>query len=166
MNLHDIHTLFAYNEWAHARIFTCIDRLNDEQISHPLGGSFPSLRDTLAHVAGAEWVWLERFKGVSPSSFPPWLTGSSYAELKAKLAEVSRDRAVYLAGLTEEDLARPLAYRNLAGKEAVLPLGLLFQHVVNHSTYHRGQLVHYLRQLGAEAVATDYVLYQIELGKG
>lgn len=166
MNLRDANTLFAFNEWAHARLLGCIDRLTEEQISRPLGGSFTNLRDTLAHIVGAEALWLERWQGTSPTSFPAWLPTATYAELKEILTDVGARRHAFLSRLTEEDLDRPLAYRNLAGVEAELPLSVLFQHLVNHSSYHRGQIVTLLRQLGAEATGTDYVLYQLEMRKG
>src|SRR5215470_303743 len=59
-----------YNYWARDRQLQVCSRLTPEQWLRPLGNSFSSIRDTLAHMAGGEWVWLERCKGKSPQSLP------------------------------------------------------------------------------------------------
>jgi uncharacterized damage-inducible protein DinB len=48
--------LFAYNYWARDRQLEACAALTQEQFQRPLGNSFSSLRDTLAHLVGAEWV--------------------------------------------------------------------------------------------------------------
>jgi len=77
---------------------------------------------------------------------------------------VQKERALFLADLTEERLEQPVVYRNLKGEEYRQRLGVLLQHLVNHSTYHRGQVATLLRQVGAVLPVTDYVVYRIELG--
>ena len=62
--------LFAYNYWARDRQLEACAALTQEQFQRPLGNSFSSLRDTLAHLVGAEWVWLERWRGRSPRALP------------------------------------------------------------------------------------------------
>jgi uncharacterized damage-inducible protein DinB len=42
-------------------------------------------------------------------------------------------------------------------------LAPILQHVVNHSTYHRGQIATMLRQLGTKAIPTDLIAYHREL---
>jgi uncharacterized damage-inducible protein DinB len=80
-------------------------------------------------------------------------------DLRARLARVEAERAAFLSGLTDEDLERPLAYRTLDGTAHTTRLLDLLLHVVNHSTYHRGQLTTLLRQAGGAPPATDYVVY-------
>ena len=62
--------LFAYNYWARDRQLEACAALSPEQFERPLGNSFSSMRDTLAHLVGAEWVWLERLRGRSPEALP------------------------------------------------------------------------------------------------
>ena len=71
MNAEDIRNLFEYNAWANHRSLEAAAALTPEQFTRDLGSSFKSVRDTLAHIAAAEWIWLERFHGRSPSGFPP-----------------------------------------------------------------------------------------------
>ncbi len=60
--------MFQYNHWADRRMLDACAALTNEQFTRDLGSSFSSVRDTLAHLYGAEWIWNERFKGRSPSA--------------------------------------------------------------------------------------------------
>ena len=70
MSPDEIRQLFDYNAWANQRSLDAAAALTAEDFTKPLGSSFSSVRDTLAHIWGAEWLWLERFQGVSPASLP------------------------------------------------------------------------------------------------
>jgi uncharacterized damage-inducible protein DinB len=155
----EMRDLYAYNRWANRRVLDAAARLSPEQLSRDLGSSFPSVRETLAHVLAAEWVWLTRWRGSSPPGLPESWDLSSLEVVRAQWAEVEADQRAFVEGLDEAALDRVVAYRDTRGTPYENPLGQLLRHVVNHSTYHRGQVITMLRQLGAEAVATDYVVY-------
>jgi len=70
MSPEDMRQLYDYNAWANHRSLEAASSLTPEQFTHALGSSFSSVRDTLAHIYGGEWIWLERFQGRSPSSLP------------------------------------------------------------------------------------------------
>ena len=159
MTLDDLHSLYAYNAWANARFYESNEGLDETRRTAPLESSFPSVIDTLGHIVGAEWIWLSRWQGASPAGFPEWLQAPSLEDLRSRLSRVESERAEYLAGLSENDLQRPLAYTLLNGTASSTRLLDLLLHVVNHSTYHRGQLTTLLRQVGATPPATDYVVY-------
>jgi len=110
-----------------------------------------------------EWAWLLRWKGESPSSPPHWAGAQDYESLTARLSEVQADRASFLASLKEIDLGRPITYRNIKGEQSQSILADLLLHLVNHSTYHRGQLTTLLRQLGSTPLATDLLLFRREV---
>lgn len=155
----ELRELYAYDRWANRRVLDAASRLSPEELARDLGSSFPSILATLAHVLGAEWIWLERWRGTSPPGFPESWDLSSLESVRARWAEVEADQRAFVEGLDEPALDRVVAYRDTRGIPYENPLGQLLRHVVNHSTYHRGQIVTLLRQLGAEAVATDYVVY-------
>lgn len=159
MTLDDLRSLYTYNAWANARFFEAIAGLDEARRTAPLESSFPSVIATLGHIVGAEWIWLSRWQGTNPSGFPDWLQAPILEDLRSRLSRVESDRATYLAGLSEEDLQRPLDYKLLNGTASSTRLLDLLLHVVNHSTYHRGQLTTLLRQVGATPPATDYVVY-------
>jgi uncharacterized damage-inducible protein DinB len=159
MTLDDLRSLYTYNAWANARFFEAIEGLDETRRTAPLESSFPSVIATLGHIVGAEWIWLSRWQGTSPSASPGWLESPKLEALRARLSGVESERAAFLSGLTDEDLERPLAYRTLDGTAHTTRLLDLLLHVVNHSTYHRGQLTTLLRQAGGAPPATDYVVY-------
>src|SRR5256714_12419926 len=68
MTPEEIRLLYDYNAWANRRSMEAAAALTLEQFIKPLGSSFSSVRDTLAHIYGAEWIWLERFQGHSPAA--------------------------------------------------------------------------------------------------
>ncbi len=150
--------LFGYGSWANALVLAAAEALPPEQFDAAIASSFPSLGATLAHMIGAEWIWLRRWLGESPPA-PAWAAKPNLAELKAQLAAIESERSAYLAGLSGADFDRVVPYRNLAGKPYSNLLSDLIRHVVNHSTYHRGQIATQLRQLGHTPPSTDLIAY-------
>jgi uncharacterized damage-inducible protein DinB len=159
MNKEDIQFLYEYNRWANACVLDAVSRLSAEAFTRDLASSHPSVRDTLAHILAAEWIWLRRWQGVSPNALFNPADFSDIGSLRARWAEVEREQADFVESIVEESLATVIAYTNTKGEEWKYPLGQMMQHVVNHSSYHRGQVTTMLRQLGAEAVATDFLVF-------
>jgi uncharacterized damage-inducible protein DinB len=153
----DVLELFAYNRWANERTLGSLTPLTDEQLSRPLGGSFPTILATAAHIAAAEWIWLSRWTGFSPDAMPEWAERPSLEPLRLKFVEIETSRSTFVNSLGEEDVARPLSFTLLNGSSDTQTLAILFQHVVNHGSYHRGQIASMLRQVGATAQATDLI---------
>jgi uncharacterized damage-inducible protein DinB len=157
MKVADVTELFAYDAWANARVFEVAEALTPERLQARLASSFPSVRDTLGHLVGAAWIWLRRWRGESPAA-PAW-TRAELPEIRRQLAIVETDRAAFLAGLTDADFDRPFDYRNLKGEPQHDRLGGTLLHVVNHGTYHRGQVATQLRQLACTPPNTDLIAY-------
>jgi uncharacterized damage-inducible protein DinB len=164
MTLSDILQHFAYNKWANDRTLEGIGTLTAEQVMRPLGSSFPSIRDTAAHIASAEWIWLRRWKGESPTAHPAWAKHSSMEAIVTKFGEIEAERATWLSTLTDADMDRTLSFRLLNGHEDKQRLSAQLLHLVNHSTYHRGQVAGMMRQVGATPVPTDLIAYRRTLG--
>jgi uncharacterized damage-inducible protein DinB len=162
MTPEDIRRLYDYNAWANHRTLEAAAALSSEQFLKPMGSSFSSVRDTLAHIYGGEWIWLERFQGRSPSSLPSAGEFADLASLKTKWDELETRLLSYVRGLTQSDLERVFEYKTLNYGVYTNPLWESMQHLVNHGTYHRGQVTTMLRQLGANAIATDLMHFYRE----
>ena len=162
MNLGDIRHLFDYNRWAMTRAFDAAATLTPEQLGRDLGASHGSVLGTLFHISGADWLWVERWKGISPSRFMDPAELPTLEAVRAHWTSVDRERTALIDALGEDRLQAPLSYRNLKGVEFTFPLVQMMQHVANHATYHRGQLTTMMRQLGAPPVATDMSLFASE----
>jgi uncharacterized damage-inducible protein DinB len=154
--------LFEYNDWANARLFSRCAELSADQWSQELGGSFPTLLSVVAHVVGGEWIWLQRWKGESPTSAPDWFTCPSASALRNALEDVEAERRQFLRSLTKEDFERDVQYTLLDGSRGTLPLSTLLRHAMNHSTYHRGQIAAMLRQMNVAPPPTDLLVYAME----
>jgi uncharacterized damage-inducible protein DinB len=162
MELKYIHELYTYNRWADQRVLAAASQLDVERFSRPLGNSFSSVRDTLVHILSAEWIWLERWLGRAPNQFLDIDDFPSIEPLRARWSMVAHDYHQFLHTLAPEYLVQPFAYLNRAGDRYEYPLWQQMVHVVNHSTYHRGQITTLLRQLGAEPAVTDFLVYYDE----
>jgi uncharacterized damage-inducible protein DinB len=151
--------LFQYNQWADRRMLDACAALTNEQFTRNLGSSFSSVRDTVAHLYGAEYVWNERIQGRSPSSL---VSGAGFPDLesiRAKLEEIDSYYIDYVSKLTQQDLDRVMKYKSFTGDEFSNPLWQSLHQLTNHASYHRGQVVTMLRQLGVKGVSTDLIGY-------
>jgi len=164
MNLSDIRRLFDYTEWANDLAMDAAAKLPDEDLRREVQISHGSIFGTLRHMAGAEWVWLERWHGNSPAGKDAWSlwTAESCADLKTlneRWREVVDRRAHFISGLDESRLASELAFTLLNGDSNSMRLVDQMQHVANHATLHRGQVVGMIRQLGLAPPSTDLLFY-------
>lgn len=155
----ELRELFAYNAWARDRILDAAVELAPDDFVRDMSSSFPSVRDTLVHIMSAEWVWLSRLQGMSPAGMPDeWKTLMSDG-VRAEWRAIDDGFRRSLDSLAETDLDRVVEYRNLAGQPMSSSVLQILRHVVNHSTYHRGQITTLLRQLGAMPPATDLIVF-------
>jgi uncharacterized damage-inducible protein DinB len=159
MNKQDVEYLYEYNRWANARLLDDASKLTPEQYSRDLQSSHRSVRDTFAHILAGEWIWLERWKGVSPNALLSPSEFPTVESLETRWAVVEGDYTEFLNGVTDGSLAKVIAYTNTRGEEWAYPLGQMLQHVMNHSSYHRGQVTTMLRQLGAEVNPVDLLVF-------
>jgi uncharacterized damage-inducible protein DinB len=162
MNVEDFRLLQEYNSWANHRALEAGSALTDEQFARDLGSSFPSVRDTLAHVCEVEWLWLERWHGRSLSSMRPGSDFPNLDSLHHRWQEVESSLTQYVNALKPEDIERVIEHKTTKGVPQAAPLWQMLQHLVNHGTYHRGQVATMLRQLGAKANSTDLIFFYRE----
>jgi uncharacterized damage-inducible protein DinB len=164
MKLSEIQQLFEYTEWANDLVQNAGAQLADDQLRAEVGISHGSIFGTLLHMAGAEWIWLERWRGQSPTGPEAWSlwkidTCADVATLRARWQEVIDRRRTFLTSVDEPRLQAPAPFKLLSGEGSSLPLIGQMQHVVNHATLHRGQVVGMIRQLGIKPPATDLLFY-------
>ena len=157
----EVRTLCTYNSWANHRTLDACAPLSAAQFTQDLHSSFPSVRDTLAHLMFVEWVWLERWLGRSPG-FPPSDGLSDLASIRSRWQKIETDLTAFIQKLSAADLDRVVEYKNTKGTAFSNPMRQMLQHLFNHQTYHRGQITTMLRQLGASPSATDLIAFYRE----
>ncbi|HEY6465110.1 MAG TPA: DinB family protein [Candidatus Acidoferrales bacterium] len=163
MDAADFRVLFEYNAWANRRTLESCASLTPEQFLQDMKSSFASVRDTLAHIYGAEFIWVERWNSRIPAALPTPADFPSFESIRTALTNMDAALIGFVSGLTPERLSRNLDYKLLNGTAQSGPLGPMLQHVANHGTYHRGQIATFLRQLGTRATSTDLIAYHREL---
>jgi uncharacterized damage-inducible protein DinB len=150
--------LADYNVWANNIVNSWLDNINDEQWSKYVESSFNSIGETVLHVAGAETIWLDRLNKVAS---PVWLP-SVFKGTKDETIELWKKSSAGLKknveSFDESVMIEKLAFKRINSDKYEMPHYQVFAHVFNHSTYHRGQLVTMLRQVGFTNVGSTDML--------
>jgi uncharacterized damage-inducible protein DinB len=163
IDIDEIRELYQYNRWANAKTFDAASTLASEAFVRDLGSSYPCVRDTLLHIVWAEWIWLQRWKGVSPRIVFQAADFPTFETVKSRWEELETEQRAFVEAVSSGGLASCVAYTNLRGERWEYELWREMYHVVNHSSYHRGQIVAMMRQLGAQPVSTDFLNFRDEL---
>lgn len=144
MNIQDFHRLFRYDDWANREV------LNALQDAHS-----PRALQLFAHVLAAQALWLERLRR-RPQPLPVW-PALTLNECSTHLAELSRQWPEYLHTTGDTGLAEITQYKNTQGEQWEDCVADILQHVIMHSTYHRGQIAAAMRAGGLKPALTDFI---------
>lgn len=151
-----------FNIWATAALANWLSAAPAEVLEKEMPSSFSTIRFTLLHICGAEEVWLYRMNGQAPEGFR-FLTdrfSGTTEEALTKWVETAKEFAAYVHGLSEAELEEVCAFRLLNGTEDARPRHQMIHHCMNHSTYHRGQIITMGRSLGlTDPPSTDYIRF-------
>ena len=159
MDIQDLRTLVDFHYWARDRVLDAVAALTPEQYTRDLGSSFKSVHDTLRHLYLAEWIWYSRWQGESPTAWPPTDAAGDLTALRAAWARQEAELRAFVNRLGADGVHRMFEYRLMNGQPGRSPFAEMLQHLVNHGTYHRGQIATLLRQLGKTPASTDYLRY-------
>ena len=159
MTLSDIKTLFDFNAWAQDRLMGIVETLSEDQYAKDMGSSHGGVQGTLVHIFASFEMWLARWMGHSPKQLLNTNDIPTLDSAKKQWSESQQKLASFVNGLKEADLTKVISYTTTEGKNYSTPLWQMMQHLVNHATYHRGQIVTMLRQLGVKPANTDMIFY-------
>ncbi len=158
-----IHTLVRYNTWANKRMALRLSNLSNLILDFNLHSSFPTIRKTVLHIWDAETIWLHRLQGQSLTNFPSKNFPSDVDP--TPFVETSEAFEELVTAWTDVDLDEVCAYTNIAGTAFQNTRREIVMHCMNHSTFHRGQLVTMMRTAGVESgfESTDLITYFREI---
>lgn len=159
MNLNDIYLLYEFNYWAKAKMLGALDSLPEQDVYKDLKTSFGGIHGTLVHICAAEDIWLQRFNDIPNPKFLKTADLPDYGAVKKKWDEVEKGMRTYVKSLTEQQLQEKFSFTNIKGEPFVNIRWQALQHLVNHGTYHRGQITSMIRQLGGTPVSTDMIAF-------
>ena len=150
----------VYNHWANARLIDWLRSKPLELLDRETPTSFPTLRLTLLHIWDAQYIWYERLQGVSPAQFPSKQYDGLAEDACEGLLRSSEKLAQWLLELPADFFENTVVYKTMNGKEHTNPASEILLHMIQHSTYHRGQIVTMARALGlTDPPSTDFIAY-------
>jgi uncharacterized damage-inducible protein DinB len=161
MEMELIRGLYGYHRWANRRLFGVAEGLGAEAASSDTGKhwSFPTLKGMLAHIYGADRIWLERWKGTSPTKLYGDADFASLAVLRKGWDALEAEQKAFITSLGTADLRKTLDYKAADGRPVSLPLWQILQHVVNHATHHRSEIATMVTMTKGSPAGTDMVIY-------
>ena len=159
MTLDEVHELFRYNAWANRMLFEALSGIPDAEYLRDLKSSHGGIHGTLAHLVWAEALWLARWQARPNPAVPQGQDLHSLADVRARWEEIEAERSAWLAGFTDEWLNGTVKVKPTTGGEYLHTYRQMFRHLINHSSYHRGQVITMLRQLGHRPPSTDLILF-------
>jgi uncharacterized damage-inducible protein DinB len=149
-----------YNCWANEQMAAIFSGVPEEMTNREIVSSFPSVRLTMLHIWDAEFVWLKRLQGASLSPFPSKSFTGNMKAVCENVVNISQEFQAFVEGQPEEYFEIKISYKTLSLEAYQQRAYEMIQHSLNHSTYHRGQLVMMARQLGVEKIpSTDFIFF-------
>lgn len=150
--------LAGYNIWANNIVHSWFDKINDEQWEQSLVSSFENIAATALHIAGAETVWLERLNNVQSPVWLPAVFKGNKKEITDLWKKASENLKTFIEQFDESKIQSNLSFKRINGDAFEIPFYQVLTHVFNHTSYHRGQLVTLLRQVGFTDVGSTDLL--------
>jgi uncharacterized damage-inducible protein DinB len=158
VTLQEITQLMAFNRWANQCFFEVLSELPAELYGRDMHSSHGGIHGTLAHLVGAERGWLSRWQGKSETDTAAISQRHSLAELRVLWEGLCAEMSQFLATLDDRKLQETLSTTARTGSYT-MSYWQMIQHVVDHSSYHRGQIVTMLRQLGVTPPSTGLIRF-------
>ena len=157
--LSEFRELFAYNAWANRMMFDAAAQLPEEQYHRDLKSSHGGIHGTLAHIVWAEHLWLNRWLKKANPAAAQGKDLHSAAAVRARWEEIEAQRGAFLAQFGEAQLEETRTVQPSTGGEYQHTFAQMVRHTVDHSSYHRGQVVTMLRQLGVVPPVTGLIFF-------
>ncbi|HEY9166518.1 MAG TPA: DinB family protein [Candidatus Kryptonia bacterium] len=158
MDKKDILELFDYCDWARARLLESLKPMTQEDFEKDMHSSHGGVRGTLYHIVNAEKIWLRRLKGETHATLDESAL-KTLADFQTEWEYLDGQLRSYINGISEADLHGVYEYKTAKGDLLSQPRIWSFLQLVNHFSYHRGQIVTFQRQLGYKPVNTDMIGY-------
>lgn len=157
----DVVALFAYDRWANRKVLDACRKLTAEQyVAEPAPG-WSSVRSTISHIALATEFNLSTLASDRDDRIPTEAELVTVDDVAQLLERAYRRFEELRPTLTPEWLNTLLTLRAV-GRTFTLPRWAILRHIVNHSSYHRGQVASKLKRFGIEQSITDFFWWMIE----
>jgi len=165
MTLHEVKQLHAFNSWANNKIFDALAQLSTEQYMRDMQASHGSIQGTLLHMVGAERIWISRLLGAPEADLLTATEAPTLQAVRSVWETNGYETARFLGRITDKSLQETFAAKSPKGDTYTHMYWQAVQHIVDHSTYHRGQIITMMRQLGVVPPTTGLIVFYRETAK-
>jgi uncharacterized damage-inducible protein DinB len=159
MTLGEIVTLIEYDKWATNRILEAVSSIPTDRYLEGFKSSHGGIHTTLVHIYSSDMIWYGRWTGSPAATHVGKDEIPDLSSLRGRWGTYQIDLDRFLRNVDDAKLVAPLSYKDLKGNPHSEPLFQQMQHLVNHSSYHRGQVVTMMRQIGATPTGTDLIAF-------
>ncbi len=164
--LAQVRALYQYNEWANGHVLDAASRLSEEELGHELGASFGNVQGNLAHIAGAQIIWLGRWTGEKSDALALLQGQAGFDQIRRAFESSHEELRAFVSSQSEADLEQTVPYRDSRGERQQVVLWQAMLQVANHGTHHRAETALLLTALGQPPRQLDYVFFEIERAGG
>ena len=154
--------MFDYMRWGDRLMISAARSVPDEEYYKDQGISFGSIHKLMVHCMAAQWLWLSRWRGESPTRIESHEQYPTRAEFEQRWPLVHSAILDFLGLQSTNSLARIIDYKNMKGEHLALPLSDLMMHVIDHASYHRGQVASMIKRAGGQPAAISYHRFALE----
>jgi uncharacterized damage-inducible protein DinB len=154
-----IEEMLAYSRRTNDELLVAAATLPDDRLDQPFSMGMGTLRRTLLHVAVAEEVWLERWRGQIEQGWGDESVRNPLSALRERMNRVAEAREAFVHGLSDAALGRTQTYRDSRGGLFQATLAQMLIQGLTHSIHHRAQAANMLRQLGADCPDMDFMMH-------
>jgi uncharacterized damage-inducible protein DinB len=165
MTLQEIRLLHAYNAWATNKLFDALAACTAEETTRDMKSSHGSILDTMTHLVGAEKIWLARWVGTPRATMLKQSDVPTLADLRKVWETTGYETARWLGAMTDKTLLNTFTMTSAKGETFTYVYWQAIQHVVDHSTYHRGQVITLMRQIGKVPPSAGLITFYRESGR-
>ncbi|HQV01410.1 MAG: DinB family protein [Bacteroidia bacterium] len=153
--------LIQYNLWANSLLMQWVIAAGNAAADTEVKSSFNTLRNTIYHIYDAQYVWFLRVQNQPLLHWPPSSNFNyTLAQFDIVLQQQSNDWLQFIATLKPNEFEQTIVYTNTKNQPFETTIADIITHWINHGTYHRGQCITMLHQLGFNAVgSTDYITF-------
>lgn len=148
----NIETEINYHYWANVRLLEHINQLKSEVFSKEVKSIFPSLAAIFEHIYKVDTLWLKRMLGEGNPDFEE----VKFASPLVAIEHFESNLTLFKQICSKEG---SIVYKNTRGEIFQNDIYEILRHIVNHGTYHRGNVSAVLHQIGEKSISNDFIIF-------
>jgi uncharacterized damage-inducible protein DinB len=149
-----------YNHWANEKMCNYLSGIDEAEIVTNKKAEYQTIKKVILHIADGEQTWLARLNEKNIPHMHKLDSSGSFTGICSKIRNNSVDFIEFISGKDDQFLLSVTEYVNLKGNTFSQNNAEIILHCMNHSTFHRGQVMSMLRHVGyTDQSASDFIMF-------